>query len=207
MTDEKQDLNEIIAKNIAAFRKANGMTQLDVAQTLNYTDKAVSKWERGESLPDVATLMRLAELFRVSLDDLVTSRQNDKMQQKIRRLLKSHKLIIPFLSAGLVLLTATVVFVFLSMLTAVPAVWLSFVYAVPVALIVLLVFNAIWGSKILSSVIVSLLAWSLPACIVLTDFGLPVIIPRAELLFIIPVPLQLLIGLWYFMRIRSEKAV
>ena len=60
-----------VAKNIVRLRQASGMTQAELAAKLNYSDKAVSKWERGESLPDVAVLSKIADLFQVSLDWLV----------------------------------------------------------------------------------------------------------------------------------------
>ena len=62
------DLKLIVAKNITELRKQHGMTQLQLAEKLNYSDKAVSKWERGESVPDVAVLVEIAELFSVRLD-------------------------------------------------------------------------------------------------------------------------------------------
>ena len=65
------DIKATIAKNIAALRQAGGMTQLDLAEKLNYSDKAISKWERGESIPDVTVLKTIADLFGVTLDYLL----------------------------------------------------------------------------------------------------------------------------------------
>ena len=67
-----EDLKKIIARNIVDLRRANNMTQLELAEKLNYTDKAVSKWERGESLPDISVLKTIADLFGVKIDYLVT---------------------------------------------------------------------------------------------------------------------------------------
>ena len=58
MDDEK--LKFQIGANIAAYRKQAGLTQAGLAEKLNYSDKAISKWERGESIPDVLTMMVLA---------------------------------------------------------------------------------------------------------------------------------------------------
>lgn len=60
-----------IGANITYFRKAQGLTQAELAQKLNYSDKAVSKWERGESIPDVLTLMDIAGQFGISINELV----------------------------------------------------------------------------------------------------------------------------------------
>ena len=60
-----------IGSNIAFYRKQSGLTQAGLAEKLNYSDKAVSKWERGESIPDVLTLMQLSEQFEISIDALL----------------------------------------------------------------------------------------------------------------------------------------
>ena len=62
----EQEIREIVAKNIADFRKSAGLTQSELAEKINYSDKSVSKWERGESIPDVITLAQLAEFFGVN---------------------------------------------------------------------------------------------------------------------------------------------
>ena len=60
-----EELREIIAKNISDLRKKSGLTQIELAEKLNYSDKAVSKWERGDSVPDVGVLKQIADLFGV----------------------------------------------------------------------------------------------------------------------------------------------
>ena len=64
-------LNFIIAKNLSELRKKNRLTQLELAEKLNYSDKAVSKWEQGESLPGIEVLCKLSKLYGVSLDYIV----------------------------------------------------------------------------------------------------------------------------------------
>ena len=66
---------------IASLRKENGMTQLELAEKMNVTDKAVSKWERDLAFPDVQTLPKLAELFGVSVDDLIKARTGENMKE------------------------------------------------------------------------------------------------------------------------------
>lgn len=65
------ELKSRIGANIARLRKASGMTQAELAQRLNYSDKAISKWERSESMPDVLTLIQLAELFSTDVNALL----------------------------------------------------------------------------------------------------------------------------------------
>lgn len=61
-----------LGATIAELRKQQGMTQLDLAKKMNVTDKAVSKWERDLSCPDVASLPRLAEALGVTVDELMS---------------------------------------------------------------------------------------------------------------------------------------
>ena len=67
-----EELRRIISANIQRLRLRSGYTQQELAAELNYTDKAVSKWERGESVPDVSVLLKIVRLFGVTLDYLVT---------------------------------------------------------------------------------------------------------------------------------------
>ena len=69
MTDER--LKVQIGTNISNLRKRQGLTQAGLAEKVNYSDKAVSKWERGESVPDILTLVDLAEVLGVTVDDLL----------------------------------------------------------------------------------------------------------------------------------------
>ena len=82
-----KDMRLIIANNIQSLRIRSGLTQLGLAEILNYSDKAISKWERAEALPDVTVLKRLADYFGVSVDYLLeeehTGSPEDKMYQKM----------------------------------------------------------------------------------------------------------------------------
>ena len=67
-----EDLKQIISKNIVSLRNSENMTQAELAEKLNYSDKAVSKWERGDSLPDVIVIKQIADIFGVTVDSLLT---------------------------------------------------------------------------------------------------------------------------------------
>ena len=69
MNDEKLRLK--LGGNIATYRKKSGLTQAGLAEKLNYSDKAISKWERGDSLPDITVLAKISEMFGVTLDYLM----------------------------------------------------------------------------------------------------------------------------------------
>ncbi|EMC27742.1 hypothetical protein SMU85_06802 [Streptococcus mutans ST6] len=63
---------------ISSLRKEKGMTQLELAEKMRVTDKAVSKWERDLSFPDINSIPKLAEIFEVSVDDLMQVKTNTK---------------------------------------------------------------------------------------------------------------------------------
>lgn len=188
------DLKSIIAANISELRRQHGITQLELAERLNYSDKAVSKWERSESYPDVATLKEIAELFSVTVDYLLQAEhpQEKTARREYTRRQKRNRLLITAISCVLVWLIATFVFVNIDLWTSgLHGHWLTFVYAVPVTMIVLLVFNSIWGRPRWNFAIVSVLMWSL-----LTAFCLTMLPMNLWLLFLVGIPGQIIILLW-----------
>ena len=95
MNDEKLKLQ--LGANISAYRKRAHLTQAGLAEQLNYSDKAVSKWERGESIPDLPTLVQLAELFDITVNDLLEDPDAlpgnpGKMEQAIKEILNFYAL-------------------------------------------------------------------------------------------------------------------
>ena len=127
-----RDLKEIIAENIVELRKENEMTQAQLAEKLNYSDKAVSKWERGESLPDIAVLKSVADIFEVSVDYLLTSDHESMKhsEKKVSRWKFRRRAIITGMSVMLVWLVAIVVFFILDT-ARLDMHWLAFVYSAP----------------------------------------------------------------------------
>ena len=86
---ELSELKLICASNIIRLRTAAGMTQAELGAKLNYSDKSVSKWERGEAIPDAWVLTRLAEIFGVTVDYILTS-HDAWVPPNIHRLRPSH---------------------------------------------------------------------------------------------------------------------
>ncbi len=202
------ELKSIIAKNIISLRQMSGMTQSELAEKINYSDKAVSKWERGESLPDIAVLKNISLLFGVSLDWLTEEEHNEPApvsedaEARLKRKRVNH-IAITSMSVLLVWLIATAVFVILQ---AVPAItrlhWLSFVYAMPVSAIVWLVFNSTWFNVRRNYPIVSLLMWTLIAALYINLHLCGITIRQ---LFLIGIPGQIIIIMWSALRFRKKK--
>lgn len=200
------ELRDVIAKNISSLRIAKGLTQLQLADILNYSDKAVSKWERGESVPDVFMLKRIADEFGVTVDYLLAEEHTQEIEavKTVKRFIPTRtRVIVSFLSASLVWLIATLVFVFVSLFPSLdfPS-WIFFICAIPITCIVILVFNSIWGRKRLNYLIISLLVWSLILAIYICILALSS--HNVWMLFLLGVPAQLIIVLWSFF--GSKKA-
>ena len=211
MNDDK--LKGLLGKNIAAYRKRQGLTQAGLAEKLNYSDKAVSKWERGESIPDVLTLTQLAELFGITVNDLLcdlnqlpeqTTPLVGKMEKAVEKTLKrkADKLSILGLSSVLVWFVALLLFVILSSL-GIEKSWLAFFYSIPANAIVLLSLLSAWHDFRWNKTLVSLLMWG---CVLSLYVSL-LILGGYNIwkLFLLGIPGQIAIFLWFRMFRRPKK--
>lgn len=197
-----EDLKIVISNNISELRKAHGYTQFELAEKLNYSDKSVSKWERGDSVPDVAVLKEIADLFGVSLDYMVESEHKIKNEpkQKIKVKIQNHGFITG-ICILLVWLVATVVYVMIDITTKnVIGHWLAFVYAIPVSMIVWLVFNSIWFNRRRNFAIVSLLMWSILISLFVTFFQFNI-----WKIFVSGIPGQIIILLWSRIKLKNQN--
>ena len=187
-------VNQKIAKNLILYRKASGMTQAEVASKINYSDKSVSKWESGNGVPDIYVLLQLASIFNVTLNDLVGD-SGDKPIVENERKKNVLQLLIMFLSSGIVWLVATFWFV-VSNIVAPNNTWgLSFLFAIPVNAILLVIFSGVWKYKLLNFFSISALIWTtiLSVYVSLRVFVGP---ENFWMLFVLGIPLQALAILW-----------
>ena len=203
MDDER--LKKQIGANIVSYRKRQGLTQAGLAEKLNYSDKAVSKWERGESAPDVQTLVQLAELFDITVNDLLidpnalpesTGTVERVMGKAVEKTLKrkADKRIILSLSSLCVWFVALLVFVVLSSLD-VPKSWVAFFYAIPADAIVLLSLRSAWRDFRWNQGLISLIVWGSLLSIYITLL----VFFRVNIwkLFLLGIPGQLAVLLWF----------
>lgn len=154
---DSESLKYQIGNNIAAIRKNSGMTQAELAERIGYSDKAVSKWERGESVPDVLTLVELSRFFGVTMDDLVgqTAPEPRRPQPAKPQRIKTGVLV---LSSLLVWFVALLVYVILSSV-GIGKSWVGFVYAIPVNAITLISLRSAFGRKNWNYALVSIIVW------------------------------------------------
>lgn len=213
MDDEK--LKNRIGANIASFRKRAGLTQAGLAEKLNYSDKAVSKWERGESIPDVLTLMHLAESLDITVNDLLadqnalpeaTTRFQQAAVQVAEKTLKrkANKRIILALSSLLCWFVALFFFVVVSSL-GIPYSWLAFLVAFPANCIVALSLLSAWHDFRWNKLLISGIVWGSLACIhmsllTLTKFNFWKI-------YLLGILGQIAIWLWFrmFLPVHTEE--
>ena len=194
------EINTKIAKNLTAYRKAAGLTQAELAEKINYSDKSVSKWESGNGVPDVYTLMQLATLFGVTLNDLVGDGALPNAQKKNTGL----HILIMLLSSGLVWLVATCFFVVMQIVSPGKAWWLAFIYAIPINSILIIVYASVWKYRILNFIAISTLIWTAITCLYLTVRFVSIALGASYgglwMVFLLGVPLQVLEILWVFFR-------
>ncbi len=208
------ELKSTIAKNIQELRLQKGLTQLELAQMLHYSDKAVSKWERGESVPEISTLVAIADLFNVPLDYLVCeehvveepdSFSHPEPEEEVPKPCKKlderqlkNRSIITLMGILLVWFIALLVYVIIDMICKdAVAHLLAFAYAAPVSMLVWLILNSIWFNRRRNYLIISLMMWSLIAAIYFTFLVCKINIWQ---IYLLGLPGQLVIILWSKLR-------
>ena len=199
--EKEEKLRRNIANNLIHYRKESNLTQLQLAEKLNYSDKAISKWERAESIPDVYTLYTLADLYNCTVDDLLSERI------KVKRSFYKNRFIISLMSVALVWLVAIVVYMIWKIigdslkLEGVPY-WITWFYAVLASCIDAVVFSKIWGKRWQRFFFVSGIVWS-TGLVIFTHLILASI-PVPWLVWCICAAVQVLVILWYCL-IRKKK--
>ncbi|MBQ1545672.1 MAG: helix-turn-helix transcriptional regulator [Clostridia bacterium] len=149
-----EDIKTIFASNLAALRTGRQMTQAELAEQLNYSDKAVSKWERGESIPDAAVLKEIGTLFGVSMDELLTDPETlaleraaayrrEPTEEEKQQARAKHRLIQGIVQSGIWLAAALVVVIL--RLTLHTVFWQIFVFTFPVSALMAIIFTSVWG--------------------------------------------------------------
>lgn len=191
-----QEIKAAIAANIQELRRSHKMTQSELAQKINYTDKAVSKWERAESVPDISALKQIADTFSVTVDYLLTREHSEykKRKKERRKVSRNNRTIISLISVVVVWLVVLFIYMNIDLFAKNNSNWLVFVYAVPVSAIVALIFNSIWGNSRFNYLIISVIMWSVLAAVFVT-----VLLFAGQLvwmLFVLGAPAQIIIILW-----------
>lgn len=201
--ENENNQQELLAKNLVYYRKASGLTQLELAEKFNYSDKSVSKWERGEGFPDVFVLKALADFYGISVDDFyATEHKKIAVKQSQRR----KQIYIRLLSLGICWLVTVAAFFLLSTLLPKDVkfqTWLTFIYGALASAIILLVWEFIYHNRLNRMIAASLVIWIGALSLYLTFL---LLIDNYPLIFVVAAPLQVLEILWYLFRRKKNKA-
>lgn len=194
---EHEKLKKIVGDNIAFFRKRSGLTQLQLAEKINYSDKAISKWERGESLPDVFVLNDLADIFGITLNEFTLM-----PKARSKHIFYRNKVFISFAYTCIIWLVAVLAYIFVYF--AFPEFdkfSIIFSIAFTLSFILLLIFACVWRNKLYIFITYSCLIWSMLTTIFL-------FLPNAHggIVYFVGIPLQLMgiLGLFIF---RNKKKI
>lgn len=198
-----ENLALTVGKNLCALRKSKGLTQQELAQQIHYSDKSISKWELGYSLPSVDVLIDFANYYGVSLDYLTKEQDQQAIESAVEESSKkenaSNKAIILAMSLTFVLLVAMCVYFSSYFFQESPAnLWIVFIWMVPV-----MAFLSAWEVQIMYHnrlavyILSSVFLWTL-----LLSFGIHYqffVTPGQNVWFIliVGIPIQVIIALLY----------
>lgn len=203
-----EDLKIIFAQNLIMLRKQMQLTQIELAEKINYSDKAVSKWERGESIPDVSVLLELSKLFGVSIDFLVTAHENKEIAKEqtsyAATIKKRNHLLIAAITFVAIIIAETIVFIALQ--GATPNFWrnVMFCYGLPLPVVstVAIVFCGLWANRILSFAAVSALIWTALA----DAFFIILLCGRSfPLVFVLGIPAEIVAMMSYKIKLLGKN--
>jgi len=197
-------LKETVGENLTELRKNKKLTQLELAEQLNYSDKSISKWEKGDNLPDLETLNELCKFYGVTLDYLTHPVEENKSayildKDESRRISINH-ILITVLVNMVVWFIATIIFIYPLLKGVSGPYWLAFIYSVPVSCIVSAVFayGYFRRNRLLFFILWSVFVWSLITSIFLTALN-ELVWP----LYLVGVPAQGALVAWYLMRKKN----
>ena len=191
------DIKHTVAKNITELRILNNMTQMELAEKLNYSDKTISKWERAESSPDISVLVEMSDIFGVTLDYLVKSENIEEavIEHKDKDI-KYNRRAISYIAEGTAWIVAVFAFIITTLIiNRMTFQWLFFVYALPIVFTVKLILNSVWFNPRHNYLIISALMWSILATIHITFLYFKV---NVSLVYLLGVAGQIVIVMWSF---------
>ncbi|MBP3308089.1 MAG: helix-turn-helix transcriptional regulator [Clostridia bacterium] len=196
-----ENIKEIIAYNLAALRKERKFTQQELASRLNYSDKAVSRWEHAETLPDIETLCKICEIYGVKFEYLLQKEQPKKNNPNIIKKDTPNKIIIMLIAALSVWIAAIVAYSYMNIILMQNA-WTIFIWAIPLTCSVLQISNSYFFKNVLFKYILSsVINWTM-----ILSIYLQLISYNIWMLFIIGIPIQIIIVLLAILKISKNNS-
>ena len=197
------DTRQLIAENITKLRKAMKLTQAELAEKMNYSDKAVSKWERGDSIPDVLVLAELASLFSVTVDYFLHEHEGEE-KTVVRKEKNKMGLIAIALTSCIAPFIVSLILslIFIQVYDEPSWLWKLFVFPLPAVSTIALVFTAVWLRKRNAIFLTaSAVLWTalLVLYVILYTFS------ASWLIFVIGAPIELILFFWIALHKKNEK--
>lgn len=199
-----QELKRIVAHNIATLRSKAHLTQFELGEKLRYSDKAVSRWERAEAVPDAYVLLMMAEIFGVTVDYLLKEHSDDEEAAAKTQRTEEQEVLVKKTDRGMITLLsflsvwALAVLVFVITAIAGDPFWLSFIYAIPTSFVVLIVLNSVWGNRRMNMLYISVLVWGLLLSVYLSFLSY-----NLWMIFLIGIPAQIIIPIPFSIRRKA----
>lgn len=195
-----EQINEILSSNLIKLRKYFKYTQAELAEKLQYSDKTISKWETGEIIPSLENLIKICELYDVTLDE-ITKPLPDEMFSGVHKYNYQiqNEIIITTLAIVAVWLIMTIIFVYSQIINGINN-WIVFVWALPISCLTALYFNKIWGKRKFVFIILSIFLWSL-----ITSIFLQFLKYNLFPIYFIGIPLQAAIILWSNLKLSPRQ--
>lgn len=192
------ETKDIIIKNLITLRKEKGWTQAELSKKVNFSDKAISRWEKGEVVPDIETLDKLAKIYDKDItyffkEHITTENKKESL------VFKYNQIIMSALCISIVWLIATVLFFYLNTIYNF-LFWQAFVWAIPISVAIIIFFNKKLKNKVYVRIFGSIFIWTF-----LAGLYLQFLKQNLWLIFIIGVPIQALVLFASFLKQEKDK--
>jgi transcriptional regulator with XRE-family HTH domain len=195
-----ENVKDVIAKNLVLLRRSHKLTQQQLGERINYSDKAVSRWEHGETLPDIETLCRICDIYGVRFEYLLQEEQPKRNNPYVKRTSTPEKLITMCIAACTVWVFVIIAYVYCNIIME-KSFWTLFIWALPITSFVCQVFNKMFFSnKVFGCVLDSVTCWTL-----ILGVYLQLLEYNVWMLFLGGIPLQAIIILTTIMKIKSAS--
>ena len=194
------NVKEMVRTNLIKLRKEHKWTQMELAERIGYSDKAISRWETGEVNPDIETLDKLADLYGVHVSVFFSEYDTKEYKAKsFRENQLGRKIAVWILMVAALWYIGIMIFIYSSTFKVDSSRnWLIYIWLLPITFGVSFLFNKKWGNDIFGIIFSSLLCWSL-----LTAIYLQFLKYNVYLLFISGAPIQVSIFLLAYMRMKK----
>ena len=180
-----QNVKETIAANLVALRKSRKYTQQELAEKLNYSDKAISRWEHAETLPDIETLCKICDIYGVRFEYLLQEEQPEKNNPYIIRTDMPSRIVTMCIAVCVVWIVALIFYMYSNEILGSNG-WTVFIWAIPISCVVCQTYNKLYFSNnVFRCVMYSVAQWTLILAIYLQMLE-----HNIWMLFITGVPIQ-----------------